>query len=352
MEKAYASILNLVGYGPPAVRKRDGVVTSGDARTVAEPGCGAMTAGGDYSLMVHGGAGTLDNLQDDATASRYLDSIRDVLEQGRAVLQAGGSALQAVETCAVLLEDDPLFNAGRGSVLNEAGRVEMDAAIMDGRDLSAGAVAAVEGIANPVRLARLVLGGGEHVMLVGAGAMRFAQRCGMQRVGKEYFFTPERIEQYRQAQRQSLQDHDPSGENGGEPKFGTIGAIARDLDGNLAAATSTGGMVNKRLGRVGDSPVIGAGVYADNETCAVSATGFGEDFMRTVLAKTIADYILMQGMDALQATVAGIEYLKRKINGRGGVIVIDAAGNCASGFTTRKMIRGWIERGGAPVCRF
>jgi beta-aspartyl-peptidase (threonine type) len=304
--------------------------------------------------MVHGGAGALDNVNDDKTAVRYLESIRRVLEHGREVMELGGSALQAVEACASLLEDDPVFNAGCGSVLNENGKVEMDAAIMDGRDLSAGAVAAVENIANPVQLARRVLSESEHVMLIAEGAMRFAEYCGIQPAPSSYFFTPDRVEQLEKARRKHkiMLDHDDTDADSEDQKYGTIGAIARDSQGNLAAATSTGGIVNKRMGRIGDSPIIGAGVYADNETCAVSATGYGEDFMRTVIAKTIADYIDMQDLDAQAATRAGIDYLKRKVNGRGGVIVIDRHGHCASGFTTKKMIHGWIERGGKAVVRF
>ena len=304
--------------------------------------------------MVHGGAGALDNVRDHKTAVRYLDSLRRILEHGREVIQLGGSALQAVEACACLLEDDPLFNAGHGSVLNENGRVEMDAAIMDGRDLSAGAVAAVENIANPVQLARLVMSNSEHVMLIGEGALRFADHCGMPRTLETYFLTPERVEQLKQARRlhKMMLDHDDTEEDSEDQKYGTIGALARDPAGNLAAATSTGGIVNKRMGRVGDSPLIGAGVYADNETCAVSATGYGEDFMRTVISKTISDFVLMQGMDAEQATQAGIDYLARKVRGRGGVIVIDKDGHCAGGFTTKKMIHGWIELGGKVNVRF
>ncbi len=200
--------------------------------------------------MVHGGAGALDNVNDDKTAFRYLDSIRRTLEHGRDVMELGGSALQAVEACASLLEDDPVFNAGCGSVLNENGKVEMDAAIMDGRDLSAGAVAAVDNIANPVQLARLVMTESEHVMLIAEGAMRFADHCGMARVPEDYFYTPERVEQLRQArlQHKIMLDHDDSGANTEDQKYGTIGAIARDPQGNLAAATSTGGIVNKRTG--------------------------------------------------------------------------------------------------------
>jgi len=313
-----------------------------------------MSGAGSYSIMLHGGAGALDNVKDDKTAFRYLDSIRRILEHGRDVMELGGSALQAVEACASLLEDDPVFNAGCGSVLNENGKVEMDAAIMDGRDLSAGAVAAIDNIANPVQLARMVMTESEHVMLNSEGAMRFADHCGMDRVPEDYFYTPDRVEQLRLARlkHRVMLDHDDSEEDREDQKYGTIGAIARDPGGNMAAATSTGGIVNKRMGRVGDSPIVGAGVYADNETCAVSATGFGEDFMRTVIAKTISDFMLMKGMDAEGATRAGIEYLRRKVKGRGGVIVIDKDGNCSSGFTTKKMIHGWIEKGGKANCSF
>lgn len=307
-----------------------------------------------YSLMIHGGAGAMDNITDNKTAVRYLESIRRILEHGREILTLGGSALQAVESCASLLEDDPIFNAGCGSVLNEDGKVEMDAAIMDGRNLLAGAVAAVDNVANPIQLARFVMTESEHVMLIAEGAMRFAEHCGMERAPENYFYTPDRVEQLNKARlrHKVMLDHDDTENDSEDQKYGTIGAIARDCEGNLAAATSTGGIVNKRLGRVGDSPIIGAGVYADNDTCAVSATGYGEDFMRSVIAKTISDFIYMKGMDAEQATQAGIQYLTKKVNGRGGVIVIDRLGNCTSGFTTKKMIHGWIEHGGQAVVRF
>lgn len=313
-----------------------------------------MSKPDNYSLMIHGGAGALDNVKDQKTAIRYLESIRTILEHGRNVMQLGGSALQAAETCASLLEDDPVFNAGCGSVLNEKGKVEMDAAIMDGRNLSAGAVAAVSNIANPIQLARYVMTESEHVMLIAEGAMEFARHCGIPLTPDDYFFTEERLKQLEDAQRMHkiMLDHDETEETSEDQKYGTIGAIARDTNGNLAAATSTGGIVNKRLGRVGDSPIVGAGVYADNETCAVSATGFGEDFMRTVIAKTISDFMFMKNMDASEATQAGIDYLTRKVKGRGGVIVIDNAGRCSSGFTTKKMIHGWIENGGESIARF
>lgn len=304
----------------------------------------------EFSLMVHGGAGSLEKTRDAKVAVRYLEGLRTVLEHGRSILSAGGSALEAVEVSVGLLEDDPVFNAGCGSVLNADGKVEMDAAIMNGTDLRAGAVACVSNLTNPVHLARLVLSESEHVMLVGQGAMEFARRHGMTYAVDKYFHVPERIEQYklaRKANRTSL-DHDATDDQ----KYGTVGAVALDKQGHLASATSTGGIVNKQAGRVGDSPIIGAGVFADDATCAVSATGYGEDFMRTVLAKTVSDYIEFTQEDAASAVDYGIDYLRRKLNGRGGIILVDAKGRCASGFTTRKMIHGWIEHGGDTHCRF
>lgn len=305
-----------------------------------------------FSLMVHGGAGALDNVKDEKMAVRYLESIRVILEHGRVVLERGGTALEAVETCASQLEDDPLFNAGCGSVLNEHGRVEMDAAIMDGRNLAAGSVAAVSNIANPTELARLVMAGSEHVMLTGKGALRFAEHCGMKLAPDHYFLTPDRVAQLDKARfkRRMTLDHDE--EIGDEQKYGTVGAVARDRDGNLAAATSTGGLVNKRLGRIGDSPIVGAGLYADNETCAVSATGYGEDFLRTVISKTLSDYMYFKGGHAGDAVAFGVDYLRRKVEGRGGFIVVDNTGRCACAFTTKRMIHGWIEHGGDTHCSF
>lgn len=309
-----------------------------------------------FSLMIHGGAGALDNVKTDKEAVRNLESQRVILEHGRTILASGGSALEAVEVCASLLEDDPLYNAGAGSVLNEDGKVEMDAAIMDGATLEAGAVAGITNIANPIQLARIVLAESEHVMLLGEGAMRFAAHWGVELAPDSYFLTDERLKQWEQAHRARRIGLDHDGPELQKPmieeKFGTIGAVARDTWGRLAAATSTGGMVNKRFGRVGDSPIIGSGVYADNETCAVSCTGFGEDFMRTVFAKTVSDILLFQGGDGHTAVDRGIDYLVRKVQGRGGLILIDKDGHCAAGFTTKKMIHGWIEFGGESVCRF
>lgn len=306
----------------------------------------------EFSIMVHGGAGALDNIKTDKEHVRYLESIRTSLEYGRMILGMGGSALAAVESCAAMLEDDPLFNAGCGSVLNEDGKVEMDAGIMDGKDLRAGAVAGIHNIANPITLARLVLEQSEHVMLIGAGAMRFAEVCQVERMSDPYFLTQERIDQYNQARikGKTMLDHDDV--HYPDSKFGTIGAVARDIHGNFAAATSTGGIVYKQFGRVGDSPIIGSGVYADNQTCAVSTTGFGEDFMRTVLAKSLSDRLLFCNKGTDQNLDDAIEDFKARVGGRGGFILIDKQGKCFSRHTTPKMIHGWIENNGKAECSF
>ena len=332
-----------------------------------------------FSLMIHGGAGALEHIIREGSDEAFSHSIYGVLRRGRRVLEQGGAALDAVELCAALLEDDPLYNAGRGSVLNHNGKVEMDAAIMNGSDLEAGAIAGVQNIKNPICLARQVLEQSEHVMLISEGAMAFAKAINLEHRPNEYFLTEARISQWEDAKAANrvFLDHEDSDEpttgrlpqpdatrtanlaaavpstDSPEPqrKFGTIGAVAKDIYGNLAAATSTGGIVNKRWGRVGDSPIVGAGVFADNETCAVSATGYGEQFLRTVLAKTIADLVYFQGMDARQAAAAGMDYLVAKVKGLGGVIVIDRVGRCGSGHSTSGMIYGWIENGGEAYYR-
>ncbi|MCB1859795.1 MAG: isoaspartyl peptidase/L-asparaginase [Gammaproteobacteria bacterium] len=306
--------------------------------------------------MVHGGAGALDNVNNDKEAVRYLEGIRSVLEHGRRILESGGSALETVEQCASLLEDDPVFNAGAGSVLNEDGKVEMDAAIMCGASLKGGAVAGITNIANPIQLARVILAESEHVMLIGSGAQRFADHWNFDFVPDHYFLTSDRVAQWEEAHRTHRMglDHDDVEllDRMNSDKYGTVGAVARDSKGNLAAATSTGGIVNKRYGRVGDSPILGAGVYADNDTCAVSCTGFGEDFMRTALAKTLSDLIEFKTLDGPAAAREGIAYLARKVNGRGGFILVDKQGYCSAAYTTKKMIHGWIEHGGQTFCGF
>ncbi|MGB7251004.1 MAG: isoaspartyl peptidase/L-asparaginase family protein [Phormidesmis sp.] len=301
-----------------------------------------------YSLIIHGGAGALEDLKYEASESDFRENIIEILEAGRQRLAQGDGALDVVEYCVNLLEDNPLYNAGKGSVLNENGQVEMDAALMNGSDLKAGAVTCVKNIKNPISLARQVLEQGDHVMLAGVGALEFAKYHQVAVCPDAYFVTEARIQQLKEAQAAGriVLDHEKI-----KHKLGTVGAVARDSQGHLAAATSTGGLVNKRWGRVGDTPVVGAGVFADNETCAVSATGYGEQFLRTVLSKTISDYVYFKDMNAAEAAEAGIEYLVAKVNGEGGVIVIDNAGKCAAAQSTSGLIHGWIELGGEAICK-
>ncbi len=303
-----------------------------------------------YSLIIHGGAGALEDLKYEAGESEFKESIAAILAAGRQRLEAGDAALDVVEYCVNLLEDNPLYNAGKGSVLNENGQVEMDAAIMNGRDLKAGAVTCVKTIKNPISLARQVLEQGDHVMLAGEGALAFAKFCEATTCPNEYFITEARIKQLAAAKAAGIMtlDHERVAPI---QKLGTVGAVARDINGNLAAATSTGGLVNKRWGRIGDTPVIGAGVFADNETCGVSATGYGEQFLRTVLAKTVSDFVYFKSMDAAAAAQAGINYLVKKVQGEGGVIVIDNAGRCSAAQSTSGLIHGWIELGGEAYCK-
>lgn len=302
-----------------------------------------------YSLMVHGGAGVLAAADEPIHARRYLDGLQTALEAGREILARGGSALDTVEHCVALLEDDPLFNAGRGSVLHEEGGVEMDAGLMDGRSLAAGAVAAVRQIANPIRLARRVLEAGDAVLLVGQGAERFAAACGMPGVPESRLVTVERQEEWDRVRVRGQFAAGPDARTGNSG--GTVGSVARDRHGHLAAATSTGGRVNKPVGRVGDSPLIGAGVYADDESCAVSATGHGEALMRVLLARTIANAIEYRGLDATGAMQFGMQMLRSRVSGRGGAIGIDRQGCCAAGRTTPRMPHGWIQWGGDVQCR-
>lgn len=307
-----------------------------------------------YSLIIHGGAGALEDLKYEAGESEFKTSIIEILEAGRQRLEQGAAALDVVEFCVNLLEDNPLYNAGKGSVLNENGQVEMDAALMNGSDLMAGAVTCVKNVKNPISLARQVLEQGDHVMLAAEGAREFAKFCNAPLCADDYFITKARVKQLEAAiaaGRMTLDHERIKPTQKPTQKLGTVGAVAQDINGNLAAATSTGGLVNKRWGRVGDTPVIGAGVFADNETCGVSATGYGEQFLRTVLAKTVSDYVHFKGMSATEAAKAGIDYLVAKVNGEGGVIVIDGEGRCAAAQSTSGLIHGWIESGGEAICK-
>jgi len=291
----------------------------------------------DFVLAVHGGAGTIDrNRSALDRAPSYHEGLRRALAAGRDALAAGGSALDAVTRAVVVLEDDPLFNAGKGSVFTAAGTQEMDAAVMEGRDHRAGAVAGIFGPRNPVLAARAVMEHSHHVLLIGEGALAFCREQHVPFAAPGYFSTEERLRELRNA----------LGKRQRDAAEGTVGAVARDRDGNLAAATSTGGMTGKTPGRVGDSPIIGAGTYADNQTCAVSATGHGEFFMRYGSAFEIAARLRYAEQSLNQAAEAVVETLA-KLGGRGGVVAVDRAGTLALPFNTSGMYRGYVRGDGA-----
>lgn len=300
-------------------------------------------------IAIHGGAGTITRAAlRPAQEKRYLEALDEVLQGGQAVLEKGGSALDAVGEAVFRLEECPLFNAGKGAVFTEDGTHELDAAIMDGRTLAAGAVACVGSIRNPIRAARAVLEDGRHVLLVGAGAEQFARNAGLEIVVPDYYFTAERHAQWLLAKASnslSLLDHDAqnlvqeTAPIAPESKMGTVGAVAVDADGNLAAATSTGGVTNKRVGRVGDSPLIGAGCYA-NRTVAVSCTGSGEMFMRLLVAYDVSALMEYRGLALDEACRLVVMEKLATIDGRGGLIAVDGQGNVAMPFNTEGMYRG------------
>ncbi|WP_230411539.1 isoaspartyl peptidase/L-asparaginase [Collimonas humicola] len=289
----------------------------------------------------------------------YHDALAEILSAGQSILAAGGSALDAVAKAVSMLEDCPLFNAGKGAVYTHAGTHELDAAIMDGATLGAGAIANVARVRNPILAARAVMEHSEHILLVGAGAEEFVAQHGAELVAPEYFHTEARHAQWLRARKQEgmlLLDHDAASQAATEiapidpdDKFGTVGAVALDLHGNLAAATSTGGITNKRVGRVGDSPLIGAGCYANNRTAAISATGTGEAFMRTVAAYDISARMEYAGASLQDAAQQVVMELLPRYQGRGGLIAIDAKGNVALPFNTEGMYRGYAKVGAAPV---
>jgi beta-aspartyl-peptidase (threonine type) len=294
-----------------------------------------------WRLVIHGGAGSEriahDNPGHEATARAGLQR---ALEAGAAILERGGGAVDAVETAARVLEEDPCFNAGRGSVLTEGGEVELDAAIMDGRDRSAGAVAGIKTTRAPISLARCLMERGPHVFLAGSAADRFAATAGIEQVRNDFFILPER--------RRQLDEALAAGTAADPIKYGTIGAVAVDRHGNVAAATSTGGVTAKKWGRIGDSPLIGAGTYADDRSAAVSATGSGEYFIRAVAAHQLAELVRIGGQslqDALNAVLADIASL----GGKGGLIAVGPSGDAAWGFTTPAMYRGMADATGQTV---
>jgi len=302
-----------------------------------------------YALAVHGGAGALPRVPfTRAREAAYRQGLMQALAAGQRLLDADGCALDAVEAAVAALEDDPLFNAAHGAVLAGDGTVELDAAIMDGNGLRAGAVAQVGHVRNPVRLARRILEDSSHVFLVGAGAERFAEQAGFRLVDNGYFITPDRRLQFEALQQQLEQAGaapDALAAALDEPPLGTVGAVARDHGGHLAAATSTGGTAGKRPGRVGDSPVIGAGTYADDQTCAVSTTGHGEWFLRTVQAYDIAARLRYGGFSLQAAVSEAINQRLSALGAAGGLIAVDHQGAIAMGYNTPAMFRASVRSG-------
>jgi beta-aspartyl-peptidase (threonine type) len=303
-----------------------------------------VTPKSNYTLVIHGGAGNITpaNLPADL-AVHFESKLNEVLRNGDSILKAGGTSLDAVESCVRMMEDCPLFNAGKGAVFNAEGKNELDAAIMDGKTGLAGAVAGVTTIRNPITAARAVMGKSNHVMLSGKGAETFAAEQGLEIVTPDYFFTQPRWDSYLKAKSHfdSISELDK--------KHGTVGCVALDTYGNLAAATSTGGMTFKKYGRIGDTPVIGAGTYADNKTCAVSATGHGEFFIRNVVAYDISAIMKYKGLSVSEAAEVVVMHKLKKQGGTGGIIAVDRDGNVAMTFNTTGMFRGYVKAGGVRM---
>jgi beta-aspartyl-peptidase (threonine type) len=315
-----------------------------------------------FALAVHGGAGTI--LKESMTPeleNAYKQKLKDALDAGYKVLKSGGSSLDAVEIAVKVLEDSPLFNAGKGAVFTAEGKNEMDASIMNGKTLEAGAVAGVTNIKNPVSAARKVMEKSPHVMMTGKGAEKFAAEQHLELAEPEYFFDSLRWDQWQKIKETEKIQLDHSEDKGDvkpsfdvefnpspDSKFGTVGAVALDINGNLAAATSTGGMTNKKFGRIGDSPIIGAGTYANNKTCAVSCTGHGEYFIRSIVAYDISAMMEYKNISLKEA--ADIVVNKKLValggEGTGGVIAIDAQGNIAMPFNSPGMYRGFVKENG------
>ncbi len=292
----------------------------------------------DWAVVVHGGAGfmKIDDFTDEKEKA-YYGKLSEALRAGGEILENGGSAVDAVEAAILIMEDSPLFNAGKGAVFNADGMNELDASIMDGSTLNAGAVANVKRIKNPISAARLVMEASPHVMLISDGAEKFAQENGFHIVDPSYFYTEDRwksLERAKEREQKKLGDQ--------TKKSGTVGCVALDKNGNIAAGTSTGGMTNKKYGRVGDSPIIGAGTYADNSCCGVSATGHGEFFIRNVVAYDIVARVKYNDETIGEASDDIINNKLKNLKANGGVIVLDKNGNIAMPFNTSGMFRGFL----------
>ncbi len=296
-----------------------------------------------FGIVIHGGAGTItrENLSQEMELE-YRMVLEQALNTGYAIIASGGSSVDAVEATLVVLEDSYLFNAGKGAVFNSAGKNELDASIMDGKSLQAGAVSGVRHLKNPIKAARMVMDESHHVLLYGGGAETFASEHDLEFVEADYFFTERRWQSLQKARQKAVDQSE---------KHGTVGAVALDRHGNLAAATSTGGLTNKRFGRIGDSPIIGAGNYANNNTCAVSATGTGEYFMRTVAAHNVSSAMEHGGYSLSEALSLVLNNQIGALGGTGGMIGIDKEGNIAMVFNTEGMYRGYYLNNEEPVVK-
>ncbi|GAB3903085.1 beta-aspartyl-peptidase [Larkinella knui] len=297
-----------------------------------------------FTIAIHGGSGTINRSEITAEQEKaFRQGLEDALEAGYKELARGHSALDAVEQAVRSLEDNELFNAGRGAVFSARGKHEMDASIMCGRSQKAGAIAGVTNIQNPVSLARAVMEQSENVFLLGSGAEDFARELRLPFEPDAYFYTDFRFRQLKEAQKANKTQLDHSKSNTGK---GTVGAVALDKDGNLAAATSTGGLTNKKYGRVGDTPVIGAGTYASNQTCAVSCTGYGEYFIRAVVAYDISCLMGYKGLSLKAACEYVVQEKLKTMGGEGGLIAVDRAGNVVLPFNSEGMYRAWRNEAG------
>jgi L-asparaginase / beta-aspartyl-peptidase len=307
----------------------------------------------NYCIVIHGGAGTIlkKNMSDSLEAA-YAKVLDEAVTKGYTVLKNGGSSMEAVTQTIMIMENSPLFNAGKGAVFTNEGMNELDASLMEGKTKKAGAVASVTRVKNPITLARAIMEQSEHVMMVGHGAEKFAEQKGIELVDPSYFYTTNRLKGLQKAREKEKLESGTNktgliyNENTKDEKFGTVGCVALDKNGNIAAGTSTGGMTNKRYGRVGDSPIIGAGTYADNNTCGVSATGWGEFFIRGVVAYDISA-MMQYGKSSLeQAARKVIQQKVPEMGGDGGVIAIDRNGNIVMEFNTAGMFRAAIDTKG------
>lgn len=296
----------------------------------------------NFAIAVHGGAGTiLRSLMTAEKEAQYITGLNQAINAGHAILKQGGTSTDAVEAAVIALENFPLFNAGKGAVFTNKGTHEMDASIMDGATLEAGAVSGISNVQNPVALAKVIKDKSGHVFLCGSEAETFAKLMGLPMQPNSYFYEESRFKQWQEVKDTDGYQLDHTTNSGEGKKFGTVGAVALDMHGNIAAATSTGGMTNKRFGRVGDSPMIGAGTYANNKTCAISCTGHGEFFIRAVVAYDISCLMEYKGLTLKQACDFVVKDKLVKFGGEGGLIAMDTAGNIELPFNSEGMYRGY-----------